>query len=334
MAGAEFEVGLAEEARAQRESEAPYSIQRLPRDDGSSLAFYSWPTPQAQVKAAVQIAHGLSEHAARYDRLAQALTRAGYAVYASDHRGHGRTPQNPLDFGFFGDGDGIRNVVEDLYAVNRRIAAERPGVRRVLFGHSFGSFMAQLYLFTHADTLSAVVLSGTNNGGGWLVRLGRYVAMFERLRLGSKNRSPLLQQLSFGSFNQAFNPPRTDFDWLSRDEREVDKYIGDPLSGFPITTQGWIDLYGALKRMDDPAQQARIPKSLPLYIFAGDSDPVGEQGRGPTALAKAYERAGMQHVTLKLYPGARHETLNETNRDRVTADFIAWLDANVAASSS
>jgi alpha-beta hydrolase superfamily lysophospholipase len=333
MAGAELEVGVAEEARSQRDTEATYTIQRLPRDDGSSLAFYSWPAPQVQVKAAVQIAHGLSEHAARYERLAQTLTRAGYAVYASDHRGHGRTPQNPLDFGFFGERDGIKQVVEDLYAVNRRIAAERPGVPRVLFGHSFGSFMAQIYLFTHSDTLSAAVLSGTNSGGGWLVKLGRYVAMFERLRIGAKNRSPLLQKLSFGSFNQAFTPARTEFDWLSRDEREVDKYVADPLAGFALTTQAWIDLYGALSSLADAEKQARIPKNLPIYIFAGDTDPVGEQGRGPTALAKAYERAGLQHVTLKLYPGARHETLNETNRDRVMAELVAWLDANVAASS-
>lgn len=311
-----------------------FSVQRLARDDGSSLAFYTWPSPEREVKGAIQIAHGLAEHSARYDRFAQALTRAGYAVYASDHRGHGQTPRGPTEYGHFADRDGFTRVLEDMYAVNRRIAAERPGVPRVLFAHSFGSFVAQVYLSAHGDTLSAAVLSGTNSGVAKLVRAGKGLALAERLRIGPKNRSELLQKLSFGSYNNAFKPTRTEFDWLSRDPREVDLYVADPLCGFALTTQGWIDVMSGLIRIDDPELLARVPKNLPVYLLAGDQDPVGRQGRGPRALAKAYTRAGLSKVTLQLYPGARHELLNEINREQVTSELIAWLDAHVPPAAS
>lgn len=312
-----------------QERVSSFSVQRLARDDGTSIAVYTWPAPERDVKGAVQIAHGLAEHAGRYDRFAQALTRAGYAVYASDHRGHGQTALAPTEYGHFADRDGFKCVVEDLYAVNRRIAAERPGVPRVLFAHSFGSFVGQDYLATHGDTLSAAVFSGTNAGSAALSWAGLGVAHAERLRIGPKRPSALLQKLSFGGYNLAFKPTRTEFDWLSRDTKEVDLYIADPACGFPLTTQAWVDLLGGLIRIEDTALQARIPKGLPIYMLSGDKDPVGRQGRGPRALAKAYARAGLSKVTLKLYSGARHELLNETIREQVTTELIAWLDAHV-----
>jgi alpha-beta hydrolase superfamily lysophospholipase len=308
-----------------------FSMQRLARSDGGSVALYTWPRPTQPIKAAVQIAHGLAEHAARYDRLAQALTQAGYAVFASDHRGHGKTVLQAGDYGHFADSDGFGRVVADLYAVNQHIAAELPDVPRVLFGHSFGSFAAQSYLGAHGDSIVAAVLSGTNSGSATLARAGSVVARVEKLRVGARNRSALLQKLSFGAYNKAFEPTRTEFDWLSRDPVEVDKYIDDPLCGFDITTQSWNDLLQALVANDEPALWARIPKQLPIYLFAGDVDPVGRAGRGPRALAEAYTKAGLLRVTLKLYPGGRHEMLNEINREEVTTDLIAWLDDTLTA---
>jgi alpha-beta hydrolase superfamily lysophospholipase len=308
-----------------------FTVKRLARDDGTSIALYQWPEPSGPIRAAVQIAHGLAEHAGRYDRFAQALTRAGYAVYASDHRGHGQTATRPSEYGHFGDRDGFAKVVADLYAVNRSIASELPGVGRILFGHSFGSFAAQAYLYTHGDTLAAAVLSGTNSGVAKLLKVGIGVAYIERFRLGPKNRSALLQKLSFGNYNRAFEPTRTEFDWLSRDAAEVDKYVNDPLCGFDVTTQAWVDLMGGLIEIEQPKNQARVPKSLPVYLFAGSDDPVGQASKGPRILAKAYERQGLERVTLELYSGARHEMLNEINRDEVVADVIAWLDKQLAA---
>jgi alpha-beta hydrolase superfamily lysophospholipase len=307
-----------------------FSIQRLARDDGASVAFYTWPAPAQPIKAAVQLAHGLAEHAGRYDRFALALVHAGYAVFASDHRGHGQTVQDRTELGHLPAPRGFQRVVDDLYAVNRRIAAEHPNVPRVLFGHSFGSFVAQQYMGTYGDSLAAAVLSGTNSGVGPLAKVGTVIATLERLRLGATATSALLQKMSFGSYNKAFAPTRTEDDWLSRDPAEVDKYVADPLCGFAATTETWVELTRALTRIEDPAFQARVPKALPVYLFAGDLDPVGRAGRGPKKLSRAYTRAGLKDVTLKLYPGARHELLNEINRDEVTSDVIAWLDSHVA----
>src|SRR5262249_55554460 len=136
-------------------------------------------------------------------------------------------------------------------------------------------------------------------------------------------------KLSFDAFNKAFAPNRTAFDWLSRDEAEVDKYIADPLCGFPVTTQLWVDVLDALSDIARPERQAKIPSDLPVYIFAGSEDPVGEKTRSLEQLLGAYGRAGVRDVKHKFYPGARHETLNETNRDEVTRDLVAWFDAHV-----
>jgi alpha-beta hydrolase superfamily lysophospholipase len=306
-----------------------FSITRLTRDDGTSLALYTWPAPSGPVKAVVQIAHGMSEHAARYDRSATALIRAGYAVYASDHRGHGKTAERPEDYGYFADHHGFQRVVDDLYLVNRHIAAQMPSVPRVLFGHSFGSFVTQNYLFTRGDTINAAVLSGTSSGVAKSAKLQLLGAYFERWRIGSRNRSDVIQRFTFGEYNARFTPARTEFDWLSRDPAEVDKYIADPLCGFAISTQAWVDVIGGLIHIEDAKLQARVPKSLPIYIFGGEEDPVGHAGRGPRILAAGYERAGVSDVTLKLYPDGRHEMVNEINRDQVVTDLIAWLDAHL-----
>lgn len=304
---------------------------RLSTDDSASLAVYEWAMPAGATPAAVvQISHGMAEHARRYDRAAQALVRAGYAVYASDHRGHGQTARSPEDLGFFAYTDGWSRVVADLHRVNRHIASRHEGVPIVLLSHSMGSFLAQDYLFTHGSTLAGAVLSGTNSGGAALVRVGLALAHVERLRIGARGRSKLLQAASFGDFNRRFKPTRTEFDWLSRDPAEVDKYIADPLCGFEMTVQGWIDVFGGLLRIDEQENRERIPRDLPVYLFAGAEDPVGRAGKGVLALAEAYRRAGISDVTHKLYPGGRHEMFNEINRDEVVADLVAWLDRHLS----
>lgn len=313
-----------------------FTVDRLARPDGTSLAVYKWPAPdhdKVPIKAVVQIVHGLAEHAARYDRLARALLQAGYGVYAHDHRGHGQTPRGPRDFGHFGDRDGFAHVVDDVYAVNQHVRAQHPGRSVVLLGHSFGSFVAQRYLALHGDTVQAAVLSGTTGGGAALLKLALGVARMERLRLGARNTSALMQKLTFGGYNNAFKPTKTDFDWLSRDADEVAKYTSDPLCGFAVTTQAWCDLLSGMIANEDPALRARVPKHLPIYIMSGAVDPTGRASAGPKALAAAYERVGLDQVTLRLYPEGRHELINETNRDEVTRDLIAWLDAHVGSAS-
>jgi alpha-beta hydrolase superfamily lysophospholipase len=235
----------------------------LASTDGVALFVYCW-LPEAAPKAAVQIVHGFVEHAGRYVRLAKALTRAGYAVYAGDHRGHGRTAPTPEDLGFFAERDGWRKCIDDLWALNQRIAADLPGLPIVLVGHSLGSFMAQHFISEHGEALSGVVLAGSTGKPTWLTVAVRIIAGLERLRLGQRGRSSLVHSLVFGIFNKQFEPVRAQADWLSRDSAEVDKYIADPLCGFRPTVQLWIDLLDALGEIAKPARRARIPRHLPM----------------------------------------------------------------------
>jgi len=297
----------------------------LASTDGVSLFVYRW-SPEVAPKAAVQIAHGLVEHAGRYARLAKALTHAGYAVYADDHRGHGRTASTPEDFGFFAERDGWRKCIDDLWRVNQRIATDLPGLPIVLIGHSMGSFMAQHFISEHGEALSGVVLVASNGKPAPLTAAAKIIAHLERLRLGPRSRSARLHSMVVGAFNKQFEPVRTEADWLSRDSAEVDKYVADPLCRFRPTVQLWIDLLSALYEIAKPARQARIPKQLPIYIIAGTRDPASANGKGLEQLLSAYHAAGLQRVACRFYPDARHELFNETNREEVTRELLAWLD--------
>jgi alpha-beta hydrolase superfamily lysophospholipase len=297
--------------------------------DGVEVFVRRW-APDVAPRAAVQIAHGLAEHGERYARLAGALTAAGYIVYASDHRGHGRTAARADDLGFFAPARGWDRVIDDLEQVRQRIVREHPDMPLVLIGHSMGSFLAQHLLSEDGVAFAGIVLSGTGGKPSVLAAAGRLIARLERLRLGPRGRSRLLQAFSFGAFNKQFAPARTPFDWLSRDPAEVDKYIADPLCGFAASVQLWIDLLDALGNVTSAARQARIPKRLPIYVIAGSNDPVGGNGKSVQQLLDAYRTAGLEGVAHRFYDGARHELFNETNRDEVTRDLIQWLDGVIA----
>jgi len=299
--------------------------------DGFTLQVHGWLVDEP--KAIVQVLHGMAEHSARYERLARALADAGYSTYAHDHRGHGRSiPEGGVP-GHKADHDGWNRIVEDAHGVNREIAKRHPNVPIVILGHSMGSFVLQQLLFEHPDDMVAAALSGSNGKPPPIALLGKLVARIERARVGRRNPSPIMQKLTFEEYNKAFAPNRTEFDWLSRDTEEVDKYVADPLCGFAVSTQVWIDMLAALDRISNPRNVARVRKSIPLYLFAGDKDPVGDFGKGVKRLYDAYKRAAVFDVRMKLYPDARHEGLNETNRQEVTNDLIAWLDEVVAHQS-
>jgi alpha-beta hydrolase superfamily lysophospholipase len=293
--------------------------------DGIPIFVRCWETTHAP-RAVVQIAHGLAEHSGRYESLAKALNAAGYAVYAHDHRGHGRTAATPDELGFFAETDGWRKCLDDLARVQQRIRDDHPGVPIVLFGHSMGSFLARAYASGRGETLAGMVLCATDGRPSLLARAGRLVARLERLRLGPRGRSRLIYALSFGSFNKAFAPNRTRFDWLSRDPAAVDAYAADPLCGFYATVQLWVDLLDAFDDLARSFRVSRIPKQLPIYVVTGTRDPVSANGRGVRQLLRDYREAGLQRVEQRFYRDARHELFHETNRDEVTRDLIAWLD--------
>jgi len=296
--------------------------------DGTTLAVYRWPDAQAPSRGVIAIAHGMAEHAARYDEFARYLNRRGYVVEAHDHRGHGRTARGAANLGFFAEQNGWTRVVSDLIERLADMRRRHAGQKLVLFGHSMGSFIAQQVLYQAPQGIDAAILSGSNGKPLPLAALGRYVARLERLRLGKRGRSALLAKLTFGEFNKRFKPTRTNFDWLSRDASQVDAYVADPLCGFLCTTQMWIDLLDALAPLAKPDNRAEIPQALPLLIFSGEADPVG---LNLSELVNGCQRVGMTRVTAKLYRDGRHEMLNEINRAEVFADIAAWLDSALAS---
>lgn len=295
----------------------------LTANDRSRLYVNQW-LPDGPAKAMIMLSHGMAEHSGRYARLAEALCAAGYGLYALDQRGHGRTADEGT-LGLYAEKDGWNKVVGDLASLNQHIGQQQPGLPIILLGHSMGSYIAQAYLLHHSASLDGAILSGSNFQPVALYRAAGVIARLERARQGLRGRSALIDFLSFGSFNKAFKPNRTAFDWLSRDPLEVDKYINDPLCGFRCTNQLWIDLLGGLQQISKASNLAQIDPGLPIMIMGGECDPVSE-GKRLKSLAHALREAGCQNLQLTIYPQARHEVFNETNRDEVTADVLKWLE--------
>ena len=300
----------------------------FPHPDGAQLAARRW-SPAGAPRGVVQILHGMAEHCARYERFALALTNAGFVVYTHDAYGHGASVVRGHAAGHMGDEDSFHKAVVAAHSLSQRAAAEHPGLPFVLFAHSMGSFHAQSLIATHPEPWDAVVLSATNGPPSPLAILGRVVARAERRRIGRAQVSNLIHNMAFGGFNKPFEPARTPYDWLSRDAAEVDKYIQDPLCGFPCSVQTWVDLLDALKPLTASQNVGKIRKELPILLIAGTRDAVGDMGEGVKRLQGIYQSAGLKRVTMKLYPEARHELLNETNRDEVTRDVLGWIDGAI-----
>lgn len=294
-------------------------------DDGAMLHVHRW-RPEGAPCAAVQIAHGMAEHGARYARFAERLAGEGFLVWADDHRGHGHTARSEAEVGHMGDADSFVRLVRDMLGLRAALAAEAGAVPVALFAHSMGSLAAQEALIHHGPCpWKAVVLSGSDAPGGALVSAGKQAARLERLRQGPRGKSALLASLSFGSFNKAFKPARTPFDWLSRDPAEVDKYVADPRCGFRITNQSWVDLLVVLEGIGKDRYGTILPKDLPILAIAGARDPVGKNGEGVRELVRRLRAGGLSAVREKIYADARHELLNETNRDEVMDEVLAFL---------
>lgn len=296
---------------------------------GDTVAFVRAWLPVKPPRACVQIVHGLSEHGGRYARFATALNRAGFAVYAQDLPGHGRTARAPDELGHFGDRYGWRFTLQSIRAVQVEMRERHPGLPIVLFGHSMGALLGQDYVVHHGRDLNACVLSSTTGNMGLMRAVGLALMRVEIAWAGPRHRSRLAEELSFKTFNRRFKPTRTAFDWLSRDADEVDRYVGDPHCGFRASTGLWAELLVAGARLREPARLARIPHALPILLVSGTADPTTSGEKGPTSLERAYFAAGLSDITLKLYPDARHELLNDTCREQVTADVVEWLNHRV-----
>lgn len=300
-----------------------------PVADGTPMATYSWPAHGDRPRALVQIAHGAAEHAGRYDRFARHLAAHGYAVVASDHRGHGRTAEHTGGRGVAGAG-GWRAVVADLHAVGERARAGLPaGTPYVLFGHSMGSQLARDFAQEHGGELAGMVLSGTFRSLPGCETQAASARLEREIETdGRDTLSGFVPEL-FGSFNAPY-PHRTGFEWLSRDEAEVDAYVADDRCGFPFSAGLSLDWVLAVRKINDPEQLARIPRDLPVHVAVGDRDPCHSGMTLVYELLEDFRYRGIRRLTWRAYRNARHEILHETNRDEVQADLLAWLNRHTS----
>jgi alpha-beta hydrolase superfamily lysophospholipase len=283
----------------------------------------------------------MAEHSLRYERFARRLNAEDIEVWAMDLRGHGHSADPGVNDpgcgglrGHCADHDGVSLVTGDIEALNRRIREQRPGVPLFLMGHSWGSFLVQHYIETYGEDggrLAGCILSGTRGPDGFKIRAGVPVTAFLARLAGVRHYSAISRAMSDGSYNKSFRPNRSPFDWLSRDNAEVDAYVGDPLCGFRCSSGFYRDLVALLERIHRPEMLERIDRRLPLYVVAGSADPVGDMGASPTALVDAYRAMKIQDLEFVLYPDARHEPLNETNREEVTENLLAWITQRIPA---
>ncbi len=287
---------------------------------------YKWTPEGPEIKGVVQIAHGMAEHAGRYNDFARFLNENGYVVYADDHRGHGKT--SPDELGYMGEGDVFHLMVDNLKELTDIIKKENPKLPVFLLGHSMGSFISLRYSELYGSELKGLILSGSNGKQNLKFSFGTLVAKMEMKKKGPKAPATLMDKLSFGDFNSKFKPNRTNSDWLTRDTKEVDKYLEDAVCGTIHSTSYFYHLLRGLKDNYKDENLNKIPPQLPILLLAGKKDPVGLMGQGVKRLQNSLKDVGIKKVEMKLYDDARHEILNEINKEEVYDDILTFLDRN------
>ena len=298
---------------------------------GANLCLYQMfakISPKTDIKGVVHINHGMAEYGARYQRFANSLVENGYHVIAQDHRGHGNTRAEDAPLGVFSNKNGLQKAIDDIAHVNSYTRDKYPDLPIILFGHSMGTILGFNYCLHHPDTINATALWNTGFDTGLLTIIFKFLLKIERFFKGSDVSSSFAQKITFEDWNKKFAPNRTPFDWLSRDEFQVDKYVADPLCGFSVSIGLWLNVLEAINFAADDANLAPLPKSLPFHLCAGSVDPCSNKGEAVAQFSDRLQKAGLQNVTFQLLPDTRHESLNEINRDETIANFITWLDAN------
>lgn len=294
-------------------------------------------TDKPAVRAVVNIVHGMAEHGGRYRHVAKALCAKGFAVWCADQRGHGKTADININsaaegglLGHCADKKSFVKILSDIDMIHKTIIKNHKNVPLIMLGHSWGSFLAQGYIEFYGGKLQGAILSGTRGPGGLEVILGApFLAAAAALR-GERRRSMFIHSLAFGaSYQKPFMPCRTQQDWLSRDKQAVDEFISDPFSGMLPTAGFYRDMISMLKIIHKTRNIEKINRSLPIYIFSGDRDPVGGMGKTVSALVRKYTSIGIKDVSFVLYPGARHECFNEINREEVIQNLINWLEGHL-----
>lgn len=282
-----------------------------------------------KAKGIIQIVHGMCEYIEKYDDFASFLTKKGYIVCGHNHIGHGSSINGEDELGYFAKENGYHFLIRDTYHVTRLMKKEYPNIPYLLLGHSMGSFIARGYVKEYGDKIDALMLSGTG-GKNPFIDLGINICKRVIAKRGEKYHSKYLEKIVIGSFNSKFIPHRTKYDWLTRDEEKVDEYVEDKLSGFSFTASAYLDLFRLHKNANEDKWFETVRKDLPIYIFSGAMDPVGDYGKGVTLVFEKLKEAGVKDVSIRLYEDARHETLNEINKKEVYQNVLNWIERTIA----
>lgn len=298
-------------------------------DKKSKLHVMRWLPDDGNVRAVLQIAHGIAEHIARYDTFARYMANNGFAVVGNSHLGHGLSVATEEDMGYFADSGGWDTVVDDIHQLSKLLHQTYPDKPYFILGHSMGSFLTRTYLIKYPQQFAGCILSGTGQQTGALLDVGLLMAGVEKRLHGGRRQSAHLNQLCFGAYNRRIANHRTPNDWLTRDREIVDKFTADITCGWVPTIGIFGDMLGGIKFIGNKKNVAKVHKDLPIFLIAGREDPVGDYGVGPEKVLRLYQQAGIKDVTLKLYDGARHEVLNEINREEVFSDVLQWLESRM-----
>ena len=301
-----------------------------PSSDGiTQIHAIEW-KPEGEVKGVVQILHGMVEFINRYDRFANFLAARGYYVVGNDHLGHGASVVSDDSHGYFARGNGNMCVIHDIQALRVMTEKKYPDVPYFMLGHSMGSFLLRQYITMYGEGLAGVIISGTGYTDTAMLNTAMALCRIKAVFQGWDHRSKTIDNMALGSYNNAFEPARTKNDWLTKDEAIVDAYNANPWNNFMFTLNGYYNLFKGLKWAEDPREIEKIPHDLPILIASGGDDPVGSRGEGPAKVAEQYRKAGISDVTLVIYPGDRHEILNELDHDKVDSDFLAFFESHCA----
>lgn len=302
---------------------------KLPSNDGvHTLNVVAW-LPDIEIKAVLQISHGMIEMIERYEDFALYLNKSGFAVYGNDHLGHGKTAGKDEDLGYFCPENMSATVIEDLHSVTKYAKKQHPNVPYFLLGHSMGSFMARRYLMTYGDELTAAIICGTGRQPKVKLTLAKLIANIQKVFTSDRHRSKLMKKLAFGHYLDKIDNPRTPSDWLTRDEKIVDFCLENKYCNFEFTINGYRTLFDVLTFIQKDENISKIPTNLPIFFIAGDADPVGEYAKGVKDVYNKYRAAGISDIDIKLYPQDRHEILNELDREIVYEDALNWLESKM-----
>lgn len=294
------------------------------RDGETKLHAIRW-VPEGKSVCILQIVHGMAEYMERYEELARFLGEKGILVTGDDHLGHGKSVPEDGIYGYFCEQDPATVVVRDVHRLKKITQEDYPGVPYVILGHSMGSFILRNYLFRYGTGIEGAIICGTGSKPQALVKVSQALAAIQGAFLGDAHVAKLIDKLAFGAYNKKIPDSKTPFDWLCGDEKIVDAYVKDELCGFTFTVNGFKTLFQLLNRLNQRSNLAKMPKELPVYFIAGDMDPVGDYGEGVKKAYKDFTEAGMEKVSIKLYPGGRHELLNETNKMQVYGEIYTWI---------